>query len=258
MLDRAVMVVVIAGGGTGGHVFPALVVGELLREKGAEVSFIGTKKGIESELVPKRGWKIAYLNASKWKGQGVLSRLATPFTVLFATIRAMTLLRKIKPSVVIGVGGYVSVPVLIAATMMRIPRLLMEQNAVPGVANRLLGKFANKICITFPASEGYFNKKKVVFTGNPVREEMKEIPRGIPPVSDKFVLLCFGGSQGAKSISEALLASLRILRNHRHAIHVIHQVGAHMDIQIIKDIYEREGFDAEVYRFIDDRNDCLP
>jgi UDP-N-acetylglucosamine--N-acetylmuramyl-(pentapeptide) pyrophosphoryl-undecaprenol N-acetylglucosamine transferase len=250
------MQVVIAGGGTGGHVFPALAVGGEFVKRGANLLFVGTKKGLESELVPKRGWDIEYLSASKWKGQSKLKRLLTVFQMPFAILRAFGILSRFKADVVIGVGGYVSVPTLLAAILKRSPTLIMEQNSIPGLANRVLGRFVKKICVTYPASKLYFKDEKTLITGNPTREEIREVGNSLPSFQGKFVLMCFGGSQGARSINEALLSSLRLLRDRRDVIKIIHQVGINMDIDVVRGVYEKEGFNAEVYRFIDDIADC--
>lgn len=250
------MEVLIAGGGTGGHIFPALAVGKEFVNRGDKIMFVGTKKGLESELVPKKGWSIEYLSSPKWKGQSGLKRLLAFFLVPVAVVRAWKLLSKYRPECVVGVGGYVSVPVLIAALLKRTPTLIMEQNSIPGLANRFLGKFVKKICVTYPKSKLFFKPEKVLLTGNPVREEIAEVGHELPSFQNKFVVLCFGGSQGAKSINEAMLASLRLLRNRSGAIKIIHQVGMNMDVDIVKGIYEKEGFDAEVHRFIDNISEC--
>jgi len=250
------MKVVIAGGGTGGHIFPALAVAGELSSKGAELVFVGTKTGLESELVPKKGWKIEYISAPRWKGQSPIKRLKALVQIPMAILRASKLLNSIKPDVVVGVGGYASFPVLMAASLKKMPTLLMEQNSIPGLANKILGRFAKKICVSFPVSEKYFDPKKTIHTGNPVRNEIKEVNQSLPSIQDKFVLMCFGGSQGAQKINEAIFASLRHLRERRQSLKIIHQIGFSIDIDIAKDIYEKEGFDADVYRFIDDIADC--
>lgn len=250
------MQVIIAGGGTGGHVFPALAVGAELIRRGAGVTFVGTKKGLESELVPKRGWKIEYLSAPRWKGESKLNRMRAIIQIPIAVVKALKIISKHCPDMVIGVGGYVSAPMLAAAIIRHIPTLIMEQNSIPGLTNRVLSRLVRRICVSFPASEHYFNSRKVVLTGNPVREEIREVPKVLPPFKDRFTVMCFGGSQGAKSINEAMFAGLRFLRPQRRNIKIIHQIGFNMDIEIARDIYRREDFDAEVFRFIDDIADC--
>lgn len=248
--------VIIAGGGTGGHVFPALSVGCEMMKRGAQVVFVGTKKGLESELVHKMGWQIEYIPAPKWKGEGVLKRISAMARIPVSVVMAIKKLFRFKPDVVIGVGGYASVPMLIAAAIKRLPTVLMEQNSIPGLANRILGRVAKRVCITFPSSGSYFNPGKVVFTGNPVREEIRDVSKNLPSFQDTFIVLCFGGSQGAKSINEAMFAGLRFLRNRSHGMKIYHQIGYSMDMEMARDIYEREGFDARVFRFIDDIADC--
>lgn len=251
------MRVVIAGGGTGGHIFPALAVGSEFVKRGVEIVFVGTKKGLESELVPKRGWSIEYLSVPRWKGEGKVIRLVKVVVLMpLAVLRALVLIGRIRPDAVLGVGGYASAPVVIAAFLRGVPTLLMEQNSIPGLTNRILSRVATRICISFPASAKYFKERKVVVTGNPVREEIRDVGGNLPTFQDKFVLMCFGGSQGAKKLNEALFSSLKYLRSRRSALKIIHQVGFNMDADMARDIYGREGFDAEVYRFIDDIADC--
>lgn len=250
------MRIIIAGGGTGGHVFPALAVGKEFVKKGASIMFVGTNRGLESEMVPKMGWKIEYLAAPKWKGQGKLAKCKALVQIPFAVLKAQSIISKFKPDVVVGVGGYVSAPMLMAAVLKRTPTLIMEQNSIPGLTNRLLGHFVRRICVSFPDSVSYFKSRKTILTGNPVREEIDEVSKDLPIINEKFVVMCFGGSQGAKSINEALFSSLRFLMNRKHSVKFIHQIGFSIDIDIARDIYEREGFEAEVYRFIDDIADC--
>lgn len=250
------MSVVIAGGGTGGHIFPALAVGQELVSRNVGIMFVGTRKGLESDLVPKRGWKIEYLSSPRWKGESGLGRVKAMIQMPLAIARAWKMLSVASPDVVIGVGGYASAPVVMAAALKRIPSLVMEQNSIPGLTNRILGHFVKRVCLTFPASSKYFSSKKVSLTGNPVREEIKKVSRDLPSFNEKFVVMCFGGSQGAKSINEAMFASLRFLRDKKEHIKIIHQIGSSVDIDIAKDLYAREGFTVEVYRFIDDIASC--
>lgn len=250
------MKAIIAGGGTGGHVFPAIAVGAELVKRGAEVVFIGTKTGLEARMIHRMGWKIEYLSAPRWMGEGGLGKLTALLRIPPAVFKAMRIIAKYNPDIVIGVGGYISAPALTAAVIRRIPTLIMEQNSIPGLANRVLGRFVKRICISLDSSRKYFKPARVIVTGNPVRAEIREISTRLPPFQDRFVLMCVGGSQGAKSINEAMFASLRFLRNRRHGIKIIHQTGSGMDIEIARDIYRKEDFDAEVYRFIDDMADC--
>lgn len=250
------MRVLIAGGGTGGHVFPALAVGGEFAKRNDQILFVGTEKGLESELVPKRGWEIEFLSAPRWKGQSKLQRMCAVFQIPVSVLKAWRLISKRRPDLVVGVGGYASAPVLLAASLRGKPTLIMEQNSVPGLANRILGRFVKRVCVTYPESAEYFNERKVMLTGNPVREEIKKVGMELPSYEGKFVVMCFGGSQGAKSINEAMLASLRFLREKAANIKIIHQIGSSMDVDVVKDIYKKEGFEAEVYRFIDDIAGC--
>ena len=246
------MHVIIAGGGTGGHVFPALAVAERFVQKGCEVTFIGTKDGLESELIPKNGFKMEFVSSGKWMGQNILKKIFTVFKILAASLGARKLLKRLAPDIVVGVGGYASMPVLIAAKLSGIPIFLMEQNSVPGSVNKLFGRFADKIFLTFPESRLYFKPGKIMTTGNPVRQKIIESAKELPSTDDKFVVLCFGGSQGARTINEAMLSSLKYLVSQKSGMKLIHITGTNIDIDMVKDIYSKEGFDAEVYSFRDD------
>lgn len=250
------MRVLIAGGGTGGHVLPAIAVAEEFIRKGAEVVFVGTRDGLEAEIVTKKRWKIEYLSSRQFKGQNLLKRFFALLKIMSSVFVAMKIISRQKPDLVIGVGGYVSVPTLIAAKIKFLPVAIMEQNSIPGVANRILGRIAKLIFLTYPGSEEYFNSKKVLVSGNPVRKEIVATPKRLPPFNGKFVVFCFGGSQGAKSLNEAMLSSLRYLLDQKGSLKIIHQVGSTVDVALVRDIYEREGFEAEVYRFIDDIAGC--
>lgn len=243
--------VIIAGGGTGGHVFPALAVASELVKKGVEVLFVGTRRGLESQMVPKKGWEIEYLGAPRWKGEGLFARLKALVYLPLAVAAAFRILMRFKASAVIGVGGYASLPIGVASIIKGVPLLLMEQNSIPGSANKLLARFARRVCTSFPVTERYLGRARVIFTGNPVREEIRDVKPMPPPLQDKFVILCFGGSQGAKKINEAVFSCLRFLRNRRDGIRIIHQVGFGVDVEMVKDIYAKEGFEAEVSSFID-------
>lgn len=250
------MKIVIAGGGTGGHIFPAIAVANEIIKRGSQIFFIGTKAGLESKLVAEHGWQIDYLPFARLKGESRLSRMKSILMQPGLILKARKKLKKINPDLVVGVGGYASGPVVLAASIMKVPTLIMEQNSIPGLTNRILSKFVHKICVTFPNAIAYFKAAKVVLTGNPVRAEILDIKPELPSFKETFVLFCFGGSQGAKQINDAMLSSLKLIKNKKDIIHIIHQVGQHADIENIKNEYKREGISAEVYPFINDMGDC--
>lgn len=171
-----------------------------------------------------------------------------------ALSKARTLLKRLTPDLVIGVGGYASAAVCLAAALMGIPTMIHEQNSIPGFTNRILGRVVKKVCITFPESARYFPAGKVVFTGNPVRQMVRD--RLAQPdsaqSSGNFVVFVFGGSQGARSLNQGMLAALPYLKTLSRPLRVIHQVGAQADEAAIAQTYKSAGVAAEVHRFIQD------
>src|ERR1700757_4651322 len=206
------MRVVIAGGGTGGHIIPAVAIANELRAScGADILFIGTPRGLESRLVPQAGYQLSLIKVGQLKNVSLLTRARTILDLPLSIIQCRSLLRRFRPHVVIGVGGYASGPAMAAPILNRIPTLAFEPNAYPGLANRLVGKFVSAAAVNFQASTRYFRNAQV--TGIPVREEFLRLParpRGPPPH-----LLVFGGSQGARilntlmpQIASSLLAAV--------------------------------------------------
>jgi UDP-N-acetylglucosamine--N-acetylmuramyl-(pentapeptide) pyrophosphoryl-undecaprenol N-acetylglucosamine transferase len=248
--------VVIAGGGTGGHVFPAIAIAEAIKDRFPEatVTFVGTPRGMETTAVPKAGWPLELLDVRPLKGRSVLERIQGGFKMISAFAKARTLLKRLKPDLVIGVGGYASAAVCMAAAMMAIPTMVHEQNSIPGLTNRLLGRVVKKVCITFPDSAHYFPAHKVVFTGNPVRKMVMEklLQNDAVPSSTDFVVFVFGGSQGARSLNHGMLAALPHLKNLSRPLRVVHQVGAGANEASVAETYRSAGVAAEVYRFIQD------
>lgn len=250
------MRVVIAGGGTGGHVFPAIAIAEGVKERfpDADVTFVGTPRGMETTAVPKAGWKLEVLDVTPLKGQSIFQRLSGGVKMVGALSKARTLLKRLTPDLVIGVGGYASAAICLAAALMGIPTMIHEQNSIPGFTNRLLGRVVKKVCITFPESARYFSAGKVVFTGNPVRQQVREclMQSSAGPAPADFVVFVFGGSQGARTLNQGMLAALPYLKTLSRPLRVIHQVGAQADEAAIAQTYKTAGVAAEVHRFIQD------
>ncbi len=248
------MHVVISGGGTGGHIFPAIAIAEAVKERDpkSRVTFVGTPRGMEVTAVPKAGWSLEVIDVMPLKGRSIVQRLQGGVKMVGALIKARALLKRLKPDLVIGVGGYASAAVCAAAAMMAVPTLIHEQNSIPGVTNRLLGRVVKKVCITFPDSAEYFPTQKVVFTGNPVRKVVSDslTKSGPAATSADFVVFVFGGSQGARSLNQGMLAALPYLRDLSRPLRVIHQVGAQADEGAIAKTYAAAGVKAEVHRFI--------
>jgi len=241
------MRIVIAGGGTGGHVIPALAIAQQLKKQfGAEILFIGTARGIETRLVPQAGFPLELIKVGALKNVSLWTRAKTMFDLPRALWVSGRMLNDFRPDVVIGVGGYASGPAMLAAIRRRIPTLAFEPNVVPGFANRLISRWVSAAAVHFEDTCEYFPHCKV--TGVPVREAFFHIPAKTagPPT-----LLVFGGSQGAHAINQAMIESLPGLRGRVPQIHIIHQTGQR-DYDDVQAAYEKPGISSEVHRFIDD------
>lgn len=245
--------VVIAGGGTGGHLYPGIAVArELLRRQpDATVTFAGTARGIESRVVPREGFELDALRSAGLKGTSLAARIRGVLLLPLSAIDAWRILSRRRPGLVIGVGGYSSGPVVLAAAIRRIPTLLLEQNAVPGLTNRLLSRVVSAAAVTFESTRGFFGRRGFV-TGNPVRPEFfNENPE---PVARRQGVLIFGGSQGAHAINMAMVEAAPRLAAHPGGLAITHQAGER-DVALVRDGYRRAGLDARVepYLFAMDR-----
>ncbi|HYD47480.1 MAG TPA: undecaprenyldiphospho-muramoylpentapeptide beta-N-acetylglucosaminyltransferase [Terriglobales bacterium] len=249
MPDPVSIRLAIAGGGTGGHLFPGLAVAELARTTGAaeEVVFFGAERGIEFRVVPKAGFPLVAEKVHGIAGGGPLAAARSILEMLSATMRASRELRSRRIDVVIGLGGYASAPAVLAARLRGIPVVLLEQNREPGISNRALGYLATRICTSFESTSS-FPASKVVCTGNPLRAGFDERP---PYGEHRDLLLVFGGSGGARSLNHAVVAALAELSRSRKLPPVLHQVG-HAFVDEIRGQYAKAGVDADVVPFIDD------
>lgn len=242
--------VVIAGGGTGGHVIPALSIARELRDRhNAEVYFIGTERGLETKLVPEAGFPISYVRVGMLKNVSLLTRVKTLGDLPRGILRCMKLLRESDPQVVIGVGGYASGPAMIAAILKRIPTMVFEPNAVPGMVNRAIGKWVNAAAVSFSSAIPYF--RHAVVTGRPVRPEFFAISTRVngPPR-----LLVMGGSQGARALNEVMPQIANRLLTDVPGLTIVHQAGARHEAST-REAYEKHRVDARrytVHAFLDD------
>ncbi len=239
------------GGGTGGHVFPALAMAQYACESDSEaqVLFVGTRRGIESRVVEPRGFAIDYVEFSGFAGKSPLRKALVLAQLTRAVAQALAIVGKFAPQVVVGVGGYASLPVLVAAALKRIPVVLHEQNASAGLANRLAARWARRVCISWPQAQRDFPAGKVVLTGNPVRRELFTVP---PWRGDRPQLLIFGGSQGARAINRALVAALPQLREEFPAMKIVHQCGRDHVAEVAVACNDMGYDNVEVTPFIDD------
>ena len=243
------MKVLIAAGGTGGHIYPGIAVAKeiMRRDKASEILFVGTSRGLETKIVPENGFQLTLINSAGLKNMGFAGKLKGLAILPRSFFEARMLLKKFKPDAVVGAGGYVSGPVLLTASFMRIPTLVMDSNALPGFTNRQLARFVDKAALTFDEALPFFGKKGVV-TGNPVRKEFFEIKTR--PSSDEINLLVFGGSQGARAINNAMAEALGGLRSYEDRLQITHQTGE-SDFEKMRELYDRSDFqNSDVRPFI--------
>jgi UDP-N-acetylglucosamine--N-acetylmuramyl-(pentapeptide) pyrophosphoryl-undecaprenol N-acetylglucosamine transferase len=238
-------------GGTGGHVFPALAVAEALRAQGAEVFWIGTRRGMESRLVPEHGFDMEWVEIAGLRGKGLGAILSGPFRLLGALRQAWTILRRRRPAVILGMGGFVSGPGGLAARARGIPLVIHEQNAIPGLTNQWLARIASRVFEAFPGS--FPQARKAIATGNPVRPAIA----ALPPPRERFAgrtgpthVLVVGGSLGAQALNETLPRALARLPTASRPL-VRHQAGE-KTLAAAQAAYLQAGVAAEVTAFISD------
>ncbi|TAN60085.1 undecaprenyldiphospho-muramoylpentapeptide beta-N-acetylglucosaminyltransferase [bacterium] len=255
------MKLVMAGGGTGGHLFPALALAEEFRRRdsSAEIIFVGARGGLEEKVVPKYGYELRLFNVEGIKRRSAARRAVAVFKAAGATLRAVSMLRALKPDGVIGSGSYSSAPVVFAARVLGIKTAILEQNALPGLTNKVLGRVVMKIYIAFPEARGFFPASRTVLSGNPLRRQLLEKlaakgggkDAGGNGRDEKFTVFVFGGSQGATAINAAFLDSLEYLADIGAGIRIIHQTGEE-GFHLAEAAYRRKKIKAGIYRFIDD------
>ncbi len=238
--------IVIMAGGTGGHVFPALAVAQHLIDEGWQVSWMGTRQGLESRVVPENHIEIDWLTVAGLRGKGAFAKMKAPIMLLRACMQSLAIMRKRKPDVVLGMGGFVAGPGGLISRLLSIPLVIHEQNRIPGTTNRLLSRFANVVMEAFP--ESFEPDKEAVFTGNPLRKEF--IGKRGKKNSDRLRnlrLLVVGGSLGAKVLNEMVPSSAATIPN----IEVRHQTGKTMREEVCES-YRKSGVKADVVEFIED------
>ncbi|MDH5230347.1 MAG: undecaprenyldiphospho-muramoylpentapeptide beta-N-acetylglucosaminyltransferase [Gammaproteobacteria bacterium] len=242
--------VLVMAGGTGGHVFPALAVADELRSRGFEVSWLGTRNGLEADVVPKAGFEIDWISISGLRGKGLLGWLKAPLRIFIALMQARRIQRLRKPQAVLGMGGFVTGPGGLMAWMLRIPLLVHEQNAIPGLTNRLLSRFANVVMEAFPGS---FTRKDVKDTGNPLRSGIThtQLPNERFAKREGAInLLVIGGSLGAVALNKCVPQALRSMPESLRP-QVWHQTGT-KHIEQTQLFYQEADVKGRVVAFIDD------
>ena len=238
--------ILIMAGGTGGHIFPGLAVAQEMRAEGWEVVWLGARGGMEERLVPQRGYRTAWIRAKAARGKGLLQKLLLPANLLYSFWESARVIRRLKPDVVLGLGGYVAFPGGMMASLLNRPLALHEQNAVPGLANRVLSTVSDKVMVAFPEA-----LKSAEWTGNPVRSEIA----AVAAPEDRFEgrngplrILVVGGSLGAQALNETVPRALALLAT---PVSVVHQSGE-KHLQVLKKNYAEAGVEGELLAFIDD------
>ncbi len=231
-MQRPSLRVIISGGGTGGHIFPAIAIANALKKMNptTEILFVGANGRMEMEKVPAAGYKIEGLNISGLQRKLTFQNFLLPIKIIKSVIRARMIIKNFKPDVAVGVGGYASGPLLYAATAMKIPALIQEQNSFAGITNKLLSGKVKKVCVAYDGMEKYFPKEKIVMTGNPVREDVVDI-NGKRQAAISFfnlsetkkTVLIIGGSLGARTLNESIASRLDDFKSKK--IQLIWQTG---------------------------------
>jgi UDP-N-acetylglucosamine--N-acetylmuramyl-(pentapeptide) pyrophosphoryl-undecaprenol N-acetylglucosamine transferase len=239
--------VIISGGGTGGHIFPAIAIANALRaiDRNTEILFVGAEGRMEMEKVPAAGYKIEGLWISGLQRRLTMDNLSFPFKVISSLMKAKRIIKSFRPDVAVGTGGYASGPLLRVASGMKIPSLIQEQNSFPGITNKLLAKRVNKICVAYEGMETYFPKEKIIITGNPVRQDIltveskkEEAMKFFGLNTEKKTLLVIGGSLGARTINESMAGCLERLS--KNNIQIIWQTGKGY-IEIAEKMFKKES-----------------
>lgn len=240
---------VMAGGGTGGHVTPALAVARVLKERGHSPVFIGTRQGLEAKLVPAAGFPIEWIEAVRMKGAGIRGIIGTAIQMPSSVRRVMEYFDRYRPRAVFSMGGFVAGPVVAAAVVRRLPLVVMEPNAMPGATNRYAGRFVARALLSFPDAERYFPKGRTELSGMPVRREFFELPA--KPAGGPFTVLITGGSQGSRTLNRSSRESWAYFRGSGMDVRILHQTGT-VDHAEIEGAFRDSGLKGEVMPFITD------
>ncbi|MBI4487063.1 MAG: undecaprenyldiphospho-muramoylpentapeptide beta-N-acetylglucosaminyltransferase [Acidobacteria bacterium] len=249
--------VVIAGGGTGGHLYPGIAVARelLARRSDVQISFAGTSRGIESRVVPREGFALDLIRSAGLKGKSLADRVRGAWLLPLGLVDAWRIVSRRRPQLVIGVGGYSSGPVVLVAAARGIATMLLEQNAVPGLTNRLLARVVRSAAVTFDSTRVFFGSKAFV-SGNPVRPEFvaaagpSQESGGDDDASITRVLI-FGGSQGAHAVNVAMVEAAAELAAGGTPLHLVHQTGER-DVEMVRAGYRKAGIPADVEPFLYD------
>jgi len=256
---RGALRIVIAGGGTGGHLFPGIAIAQefLTRNPENSVLFVGTERPFEISILSETGFKHKTITAEGFKGRGFWNQIVSISKIPKGVMESILILKRFKADLVVGVGGYSAGPLVTGAWLLGINIVLHEQNILPGITNRILSRFADRIFVSFKETKAGLNPKKIRVTGNPVRKEILQLtraPENIRPGDSEqrrpFTTLILGGSQGAHRINMAVLEAMESIED-KEAYCFVHQTGAHDEIRV-KRVYEEQGVPCEVQAFFKD------
>jgi UDP-N-acetylglucosamine--N-acetylmuramyl-(pentapeptide) pyrophosphoryl-undecaprenol N-acetylglucosamine transferase len=248
--------VIIAGGGTGGHLFPGLAIAEEFkrRDEKNEVVFVGTEHGIEAKIIPREGYPIKFVRSEGIVGKSAFKKVKATVKLALSALDARRILKSLAPDIVIGVGGYSSGAIVLIAGLKSIPTMIHEQNSVPGLTNKILGKIVKRVCVTYHESIMSFPMGRTFLTGNPIRAKILKgdkdaAYRLFSLAKDMFTVFIFGGSSGARSINRTMVDALNHLTDLRDKIQFLHQTGDR-DFENIREAYRKAGVKGTVAPFI--------
>jgi len=248
--------ILFAGGGTGGHLFPGIALAEEFQRRKLDerIVFVGTANGLEARVIPREGFFLEFVSAAGFIGVSRIRQIKAAWKMVKALLDSYRIIKKHRPDIVFGLGGYASFATVLVGALMRIPSVIMEQNSVPGMSNKILGRFADTVCVTYQESISSFPRDKTYLTGNPVRERVLRGSRtsgmkifGLDP--EKFTVFIFGGSGGASSINMAMVEALQYLLDIRDEVQFLHQTGE-KDYEYVRSSYRNFGYYGMVTPFI--------
>ena len=241
--------VIIAGGGTGGHIFPGIAIAQEFKRRNPEtkVLFVGTARGLETKIIPREGFDLHLIEVAALKRVSLLKRIKSSLLLPKSFLAVRSLIQQVKPDVVIGVGGYSSGPVVLVASLMGVPTLVAESNALPGFTNRVLARFVRSAAVTFEEARRYFGAKAEI-TGNPVRAEFFDVQPKAP--GERTHIFITGGSQGARAVNLAMIGALPLLAAEKERLSITHQTGE-SDYDKVRATYLELGWRVEVKPFVE-------
>jgi UDP-N-acetylglucosamine--N-acetylmuramyl-(pentapeptide) pyrophosphoryl-undecaprenol N-acetylglucosamine transferase len=248
-----VQTLMVAGGGTGGHIYPAIAIARefIARDATRKVVFVGTERGLEKTIVPKAGFPLEFINVAGLKGKGGLDLIKNLFRLPLGFLDAWRVVGRHKPSVVFGVGGYSSGPVLVAAKLRGVPTIIHEANAFPGLANRVLARWVTTVAVAFDEALPRMKRPDGVVTGNPIRKEFFDLGAKPRTPGARRRVLIFGGSQGSRVLNDAMTGALLFLARHKDTLEIVHQTGPN-ELEKVRTAYNQSAFtSARVVPYLD-------